>query len=101
MDITNLIINLIAGAVGGNIGGAAVKDKGLGTLGNTIAGLIGGPLGVWVATAVGILAQSGAIGPEGQAAAEIDWTHLLGMIASSGVGGGVLSALAGFIKSKV
>jgi uncharacterized membrane protein YeaQ/YmgE (transglycosylase-associated protein family) len=40
--IINLIIQLIAGAVGGNAAGAASKDISLGTLGNTIAGAVGG-----------------------------------------------------------
>jgi uncharacterized membrane protein YeaQ/YmgE (transglycosylase-associated protein family) len=40
--IINLIIQLIAGAVGGNAVGAASKDISLGTLGNTIAGAVGG-----------------------------------------------------------
>jgi hypothetical protein len=36
--IINIIIQLIAGAVGGNAAGAGLKDYNLGTLGNTIAG---------------------------------------------------------------
>jgi len=43
--ILNLIIQLVAGAIGGNAAGAALKDYNLGTLGNTIAGAIGGGLG--------------------------------------------------------
>jgi len=45
MDIITLIINLISGAVGGNIAGALLKDQSLGTLGNSIAGILGGGLG--------------------------------------------------------
>src|SRR5258708_5006074 len=40
--IVNLIIQLIAGVVGGNAAGAALKDYNLGNLGNTIARAIGG-----------------------------------------------------------
>ena len=36
--IINLIIQLIAGAIGGNAAGAISKDVSLGTGGNTIAG---------------------------------------------------------------
>ena len=43
--IVNLIIQLIAGVVGGNAAGAALKDYNLGNLGNTIAGAIGGVAG--------------------------------------------------------
>ena len=37
-----LIIQLISGAVGGNIAGAILKQFNLGPIGNSIAGLIGG-----------------------------------------------------------
>lgn len=37
MDIVGLLISVISGAVGGNIAGAAMQDKSLGTLGNSIA----------------------------------------------------------------
>ena len=40
MDLTSLIVQVIAGAVGGSAAGAAAKDYSLGTLGNAIAGAI-------------------------------------------------------------
>jgi uncharacterized membrane protein YeaQ/YmgE (transglycosylase-associated protein family) len=40
--IINLIIQLIAGAVGGNVAGSNLKDYNLGQIGNTIAGALGG-----------------------------------------------------------
>ena len=40
--VIGLIIQLISGAVGGNIAGAAMNQYSLGTVGNSIAGLIGG-----------------------------------------------------------
>jgi uncharacterized membrane protein YeaQ/YmgE (transglycosylase-associated protein family) len=40
-----LIIQLISGAVGGNVAGALMKNFNLGPIGNSIAGLIGGGLG--------------------------------------------------------
>jgi uncharacterized membrane protein YeaQ/YmgE (transglycosylase-associated protein family) len=43
--LVNLIIQLISGAVGGNVVAAAAKNIDLGTLGNTIAGAIGGGVG--------------------------------------------------------
>lgn len=45
MDIVGLIIQLICGAVGGNVAGALLKNFSLGTAGNSIAGIIGGGLG--------------------------------------------------------
>ena len=40
-----IIIQLIAGAIGGNAAGAVLKNQSLGGLGNTIAGVVGGGLG--------------------------------------------------------
>jgi hypothetical protein len=42
----SLIINLIAGALGGNAAGKSFKDPDLGTVGNSIAGILGGGLAV-------------------------------------------------------
>ena len=55
MDIVSLIISLISGAVGGNIAGAAMKEKSLGVLGNSIAGIVGGGIGCWILSAMGVL----------------------------------------------
>jgi uncharacterized membrane protein YeaQ/YmgE (transglycosylase-associated protein family) len=40
MDIVSLIISLVSGAVGGNAAGALMKDKSLGALGNSLAGIL-------------------------------------------------------------
>ena len=40
--LINLLVQLVAGAIGGNAAAAAFKDYGLGMLGNTITGAIGG-----------------------------------------------------------
>ena len=42
--IINLIIQIIAGAIGGNAAGATMEKANLGTAGNTIAGALGGVL---------------------------------------------------------
>jgi len=59
--IVTWLLTLISGAVGGNIGGALIKDQSLGPVVNTILGLIGGvggsPLG-----ALGGLQSLGQIG---------------------------------------
>ena len=46
--VIGLIIQLISGAVGGNIAGAAMNQYSLGTVGNSIAGLIGGGVGAQI-----------------------------------------------------
>jgi hypothetical protein len=40
--IINIIIQLIAGIIGGNAAGSGIKNISLGTAGNTIAGALGG-----------------------------------------------------------
>lgn len=90
MDFVGLAINLASGLAGGNIAGAAWKEMSLGTIGNTIAGLIGGVAGGYIMHAVGLLNTVGlgdmAIG------------SLIGNVGSAGVGGAVLTIIAGMIK---
>ncbi len=70
MDITTLLIQLVSGAVGGNVAGMGLKKYSLGTLGNSIAGILGGVIGAQIlgtliaSTAEGILddVDSGTIG---------------------------------------
>src|SRR5262245_34841079 len=58
----NLIIQLIAGALGGNAAGATMKNFDLGTLGNTIAGALGGAGGGTLLTALLPMLQGAAGG---------------------------------------
>jgi uncharacterized membrane protein YeaQ/YmgE (transglycosylase-associated protein family) len=81
MDITSLLIQLVSGAVGGNIGGALLKNISLGPVGNSIAGIIGGPLGA---------AILGQLGMGGGGA--------LASVGSGGGGGIILMLVVGFIK---
>lgn len=48
MDIVSTIISLVSGAIGGNIAGAAMSQKNLGPIVNTVAGLIGGGVGEFI-----------------------------------------------------
>ena len=58
--IINLIIQLIAGAIGGNAVGAAAKNVNLGTAGNTIAGALGGAAeNKWLVNRLGRGAERG------------------------------------------
>jgi hypothetical protein len=92
--IVGLIIQLIAGGVGGNIAGAALKQYDLGTIGNTIAGVIGGGVGAQIIGALlGGGTGAGAAGTGG-----LDIGSIIGQIASGGVGGGVLMVIVGLIK---
>jgi hypothetical protein len=91
--IVGLIIQLIAGGVGGNIAGAALKQYDLGTVGNTIAGVIGGGVGAQI---IGALVGGGAGAAAGTG--DFDIGSIIGQIASGGVGGGVLMVIVGLIK---
>lgn len=96
MDIVNLIISLISGAVGGNIGGAAVSEKNLGAIANTILGLLGGGLGDFILQALGIISSTAVNG--GTPAADLDISTILANIGVSGASGGILTAVIALIK---
>jgi uncharacterized membrane protein YeaQ/YmgE (transglycosylase-associated protein family) len=91
MDIVSLLIQLVSGAVGGNIAGAALKDQSLGTIGNTIAGLVGGGVAgqlLPVLFGIGKMAAAG----------NLDIGSIITQVVSGGVGGGVLMAILGVAK---
>lgn len=91
VDYLPLIISLVSGAVGGNAAAAVLKKLNLGTLGNSLAGILGGGLGGQLLGMLGIAAGGG----EGS----LDLSNIVGSIASGGVGGGVLLAIVGTIKN--
>ncbi len=92
MDITSLLIQLASGAIGGNGAGKVLPKFSLGTLGNSLVGILGGGLGGQILQLLGIDA-----GPQG----ELDLMAILGSIASGGVGGGVLMIIVGLVKSLI
>jgi uncharacterized membrane protein YeaQ/YmgE (transglycosylase-associated protein family) len=87
----NLIIQLISGAVGGNVAGAAMKDNSLGTLGNSIAGIVGGGIGGQILAALvpALASQAGSM----------DIGSIVSQIAGGGIGGAVLMAIVGILKN--
>jgi hypothetical protein len=78
MNVAGLIIQLASGAVGGNVAGAVLKKFSLGTVGNSIVGILGGG---------------------GQAGGGLDLGSIVSSIAGGGVGGGVLMAIVGVIRN--
>lgn len=84
-----LIIQLVSGAVGGNIVGSMMKKSSLGTLWNSIVGILGGGLGGQILGMIGLGAGGG----------EMDLGGILSSVAGGGVGGGVLLAIIGMIKN--
>jgi uncharacterized membrane protein YeaQ/YmgE (transglycosylase-associated protein family) len=104
MDIVNLIISLVSGIVGGNVAGAAMPDKTLGTVGNSVTGLLGGGIGHYILQALGLFATIAATHATGTPQPEVaqhglDLGTLLGNVAGSGVGGALLTGLAAWIKN--
>lgn len=95
MDIINLLISLVSGAVGGNVAGAAMPDKSLGALGNSLSGILGGGIGGYILQALGILASAAQTG----GSTGLDIGSILANIGSSGVGGAILMAVIGLIKN--
>jgi len=88
-SIVNLIIQLVAGAAGGNLAGSLLKQYNLGTLGNSIAGIVGGGLGGQL---LGMLMGGGASG------GGMDIGSLVAQVAGGGVGGGILLVLVGLVR---
>jgi hypothetical protein len=91
--LINLIIQIVAGAIGGIGVGAALKDLNLGTLGNTIAVAIGSVAGGQLLSAL-FPALAGAPGTT-------DVGALLGQAVGGGISAAILTAIVGFIKSKM
>jgi hypothetical protein len=89
--LINLIIQLIAGALGGNAAGATMKNLDLGTLGNTIAGALGGAGGGTLLTALLPMLQG--------AAGNLDIGVLAGQAVGGGVAGAIVTAIVGAIKN--
>ena len=94
MDIMSILIQLIIGAVGGNAAGKAMPDKSLGTLGNTIAGAIGGLGGGQI---LDILLGGGAMATD-VAASGLDIGAIIQDVAGGGIGGAVLTIVVALIK---
>lgn len=91
MDMTSLLIQLVSGAVGGNVAGAVLKKFSLGTVGNSIVGILGGGLGGQI---LGMLGMGGA----GAGAGAMDMGSIVSSVAGGGVGGAVLMAIIGVIR---
>lgn len=89
MELLPLIIQLVSGAVGGNVAGSLMKNFSLGTAGNSIVGILGGGIGGSVLAALGM-------GGGG-----MDVGGILSMVAGGGIGGGVLMAVIGFIRKAI
>ena len=87
----DLIIQLLSGAVGGNVVGAVAKNLNLGWLWNSVAGIAGGGIG-------GQLLGPLLGATIGAAKGGLDPMAILSSVISGGAGGGVLMAVAAVVK---
>ena len=89
-----VLINLIAGALGGVGAGKASSNFDLGTMGNIISGLVGGGVLGQIVTlllpSVVAAAQSGNLSVGG----------IVSQAIAGGAGGAILTAIVGAIKNK-
>ena len=83
-----LIIQLISGALGGNLAGKFVPNISLGTLGNSISGILGGGIAGLLLSMIGL----------GEPEASLELSSVLGSIVGGGLGGGIIMAILGFLK---
>ncbi|MCB4770200.1 hypothetical protein LGR54_16410 [Ancylobacter sp. Lp-2] len=89
-----LLINLVAGALGGNAVGKTAPSFDLGTLGNTVAGLVGGGvLGQLVPLVLPAIQASMASG-------NFSIGSVIANVVSGGAGGAILTAIIGAIKNR-
>src|SRR5262249_11099961 len=93
MNIISLIIEIISGAVGGNVAGAAMKENSLGNLGNSIAGIVGGGLGGKLFPRITGNVESGG--------GSLGLKSSTGKFAWGGGGGGILLAVFGLNKNQM
>ena len=89
MDFTSLLVQIVGGAFGGNVAGAAMKDKSLGTIGNSVAGILGGGIGGQILNALGVAVTTGGA----------DLSSLAGNAGTGGVGGAVLLIVIALVRN--
>jgi uncharacterized membrane protein YeaQ/YmgE (transglycosylase-associated protein family) len=95
--LTSLVIQIIAGVVGGHLAATAAHEHGFGAVGHTITGLAGGFLsGVFLQTlAVTMVTSTGSLNQPRPA--EIYMIQAL----TGGAAGGILTLVVGFIKHSI
>jgi uncharacterized membrane protein YeaQ/YmgE (transglycosylase-associated protein family) len=97
VNIAALIIQLISGAVGGNIAGSLLKNFNLGPVGNSIAGLVGGGLGGQLLS----MLTSGGAATAATASSGLDLSSILSGVGGGGIGGAIVMIIVGLIKSQL
>jgi len=94
--IIGLIVQLVAGGAGGNVVGQMLKGVSLGPTGNSVAGAVGGLGGAFLA---GLVPGLDGLVSSMSTGGGMDFGALAGTGVASLVGGGALTAIAGFVKN--
>ena len=90
MEYLMMAMPYLTGALGGNVIGKILPNLNLGTLGNSISGIVGGGLGATILGALGM-----GVDPSAQS---LDIGTLLGQAGAGAAGGGVVMFVVGLIK---
>ena len=85
-----ILMNLVAGALGGNAVGKASPGFDLGMLGNTISGLVGG----------GVLGQIITMLLPSLMSGKLDAGAIIMQLVGGGAGGAILTAIVGALKNR-
>ena len=90
-----LLVSLIAGAVGGNLAAGLAKNHNMGLFGNSVGGVIGGGLG-WQAFS---LTGAAALVASAEAGSGLDTGLLASQAAAGGAGGAVILLILGALRN--
>jgi hypothetical protein len=92
--VEQILVNFIAGAVGGHAAGRALPSLDLGTAGSTLAGLAGGgAVGQVIALLLPAVTATSASG-------DVDLGGAMTHVVAGCVGGAIFAALIGSIENK-
>jgi uncharacterized membrane protein YeaQ/YmgE (transglycosylase-associated protein family) len=95
--LTNLVIQIITGILGGHAAAAASKEHSFGALGHTIAGAAGGALsGTFFQTLIGTMVTA-----SGSVAEPTAFEQTLIQAVTGAVVGGICTLLVGLIKRSI
>ena len=94
MNFMAIFIQLASGALGGNIAGALLGRFGLGALGNSVVGIVGGGLAGQILWAMGAWGRNASAGSP-------DLSAIFWSIAGGIFGGGVLILIIGGIRMMI
>ena len=94
-----LIIGLLSGAGGGNIAGKLMKS-GMGTMGRSVTGIVGGAGLAWVMQMMGGGGASVSDAVNTATTSGLDVMSIVKSLVGGGVGGGILTAILGMVMGK-